>query len=607
VGAVVTIRLLGPPAIERAGERVRQPRGRKAWALLAYLLLAERPPSRRHLADLLFGDADDPLGALRWTLAELRRTLGTAGALTGDPVRPELGGDVAVDVHLLTADDGDPRALLALDGDLLDGVNLPACLEFESWLLVARHRVSAAVEARLRQAAVGLLAAGRPADAVPYAARAVAGNPLEEGNHELLVRSLAAAGDRTAAQRQVAVCEDLLRRELGIAVSPALHEAATVGPDTVSVPALSGRAAAVSQLEAGRAAIGAGAVDAGLQCLRRAVAEATRHGDDALRGRTLVALGGALAHAARGRDEEGAVLLREAVDLAGRAGDRATAVTASRELGWIEVQAGRRETAARWLARAQELAETDAELAGILGVRGQSASDVGDYPTAFGWLEESVGRAAACADHRQQAWSLAILARAHVLRGERSQAAAALARSLDLVHQHRWMAFLPFPQTLRAELDLAAGDLDEAADALEQAWVLARQLGDPCWEGMAARGLGLLHANRGDHATATGWLGEAAARCTRTPDRYQWVHGFVLDAAAGEAVARDDPARARPLITALGSLAARCDMRELVVRSHLHRHRMGEAGALAAARLLGRDIDNPALGQLLDGSRAEVA
>jgi DNA-binding SARP family transcriptional activator len=64
-----TIRLLGPPAMERDGRPVRSPRGRKAWALLAYLLLADRPPSRRHLAELLFADADDPLGALRWTLA----------------------------------------------------------------------------------------------------------------------------------------------------------------------------------------------------------------------------------------------------------------------------------------------------------------------------------------------------------------------------------------------------------------------------------------------------------------------------------------------------------------------------------------------------------
>ena len=66
---MVRIRLLGPPAIERDGVPATPPRGRKAWALLAYLLLAERPPGRRHLAELLFDEADDPLGALRWTLA----------------------------------------------------------------------------------------------------------------------------------------------------------------------------------------------------------------------------------------------------------------------------------------------------------------------------------------------------------------------------------------------------------------------------------------------------------------------------------------------------------------------------------------------------------
>ncbi len=55
------------------------------------------------------------------------------------------------------------------------------------------------VEGRLRETAVGLLATGRAGDAVAYASRAVARNPLEEGNHELLVRCLAAAGDRAAA------------------------------------------------------------------------------------------------------------------------------------------------------------------------------------------------------------------------------------------------------------------------------------------------------------------------------------------------------------------------------------------------------------------------
>ncbi|HEX8006356.1 MAG TPA: BTAD domain-containing putative transcriptional regulator, partial [Trebonia sp.] len=276
---MLTIRLLGRPVIERDGVAIRPPRGRKAWALLSYLLLTERPQSRRHLSDLLFGDADDPLGALRWTLAELRRTLDIPAVLTGDPLITSLGDKVIVDVDLVTRDDSDPAPLLKADGELLEDVNLASSLEFESWLLVERHRVSARIEARCRQVAVSLLASGQAKDAVAYAARAVARNPLEEGNHELLVRSLAATGDRVAALRQVAVCEDILRRDLGLETSPALREAAAVSTGNPVAPALSGRAAGSSQLDAGRAAIVAGAVDAGLQCLRRAVAEASRCGD----------------------------------------------------------------------------------------------------------------------------------------------------------------------------------------------------------------------------------------------------------------------------------------------------------------------------------------
>ena len=599
---MLTIRLLGPPAIERDGQPVRSPRGRKAWALLSYVLLADRPPSRKHLAELFFSDADDPLGALRWTLAELRRALGAPDVLRGDPVGTALGDDVVVDAQSLTSEYADPESLEDLGGELLEGVELASSPAFESWLLVERHRVSATVEARLRQTAVALMAAGRAGDAIAYASRAVARNPLDEGNHELLVRSLAMAGDRVAALRQVAVCEDLLRRELGVEASAALRDAAGTGVASGMVLPLSGRAAAASQLDAGRAAIVAGAVDAGIQCLRRAVAEAARCQDTALRGRALAALGGALVHATRGRDEEGAVVLHEAIQLATEAGDRATAVMAHRELGFIEVQAGRRKTGDSWLAKAQALAETDEEFAAILGVRGMNASDRGDYPAAFAHLSESVERADRGGDHRQQAWSLSILARAHLLRDERSQAAAALARTLELVHEQRWMAFLPWPQALRAELDLSGGDVDVAADGFEQAWELACQLQDPCWEGMAARGLGLLNAGRGNHAAAAGWLAEAAARSNRVTDRYQWVHAYVLDAMITTALDHDDHDRAAPLVANLASLAARCDMRELVARAHLHRYRLGDHNALGSARMLGADIDNPALTRLLAGS-----
>jgi hypothetical protein len=60
-----SVHLLGSPAILRDGHPAPAPKGRKTWALLAYLLLSDGPASRRHLAELLFADAADPLGALR--------------------------------------------------------------------------------------------------------------------------------------------------------------------------------------------------------------------------------------------------------------------------------------------------------------------------------------------------------------------------------------------------------------------------------------------------------------------------------------------------------------------------------------------------------------
>ena len=594
---MATIRLLGPPVIERDGEPVRQPRGRKAWALLGYLLLAERPPSRRRLAELFFADAEDPLGALRWSLAELRRTIGGTELLTGDPVTTALDESAIVDVQLLGEPSATPESLVTLGGELLEGVELESCPEFESWLLVERRRVAGALEARLRQNAVSQLAAGQPAQAIPFAAKAVAINPHEQGNHELLIRSLATSGDRVAALRQIAICEDLFHRELGIEVSSTLREAATVLPQ--SPAPLSGRAAAVSQLQAGRAAIVAGAADAGLQCLRQAAALAVQCHDKTLEARALAALGGALVHAIRGHDEEGAIVLHEALLVAEQAGERSTAVLAFRELGFVEVQAGRRKTGDEWLARAQALAESDEENAAILGVRGMNSSDRSDYPTAFAQLGESVELAARCGDQRQQAWSLSLVGRAHLLRMEYDEAAAALAESLELVHRERWIAFLPWPQALAAELDLQAGKLDVAVEGFEQAWALGCQLGDPCWEGMAGRGLALLNVRQGDYPAATKWLDLAMTRASTEPDRYQWVHAHVLDTAITAALNQSDTERAQNLAAKLSSLAARCDLRELLVHAQLHLSHLGDPQAATSARTLSTTIDNPALQTLL--------
>jgi hypothetical protein len=139
VKRMVTIRLLGKPAVDHEGQSDRSPRGKKAWALLAYLVLSERPPTRRQVAEMLFGNADDPLRALRWTLAELRRCVGDALTLDGDPLQYTAARATLIDVALLADDDTDPATLLDMDGVLLDGVDLSGHEAFDSWLIVARH------------------------------------------------------------------------------------------------------------------------------------------------------------------------------------------------------------------------------------------------------------------------------------------------------------------------------------------------------------------------------------------------------------------------------------------------------------------------------------
>jgi hypothetical protein len=116
---------------------------------------------------------------------------------------------------------------------------------------------------------------------------------------------------------------------------------------------------------------------------------------------------------------------------------------------------------------------------------------------------------------------------------------------------------------------------------------------------MAARGLSLLNTKRGQHDMADRWLAEAAVRSTRVPDRYQWVHAHVLDTMISTALERGSNELAGALIRTLATLAARCDMRELIVRAQLHRYRSGDRAALTSARLLAEDIDNPALADLM--------
>jgi len=601
-----TVRLLGRPCIEVDGRPGPRPRGQKCWAVLAFVLLTERPPGRQRLAALLFDGAADPMGALRWTLAELRRALRCPAALTGDPIAPGLPSGIVVDVLQLTGEHS-RRGAPEVDhpaGELLEGLAFAGCDAFQAWLLVERRRIGAAVEAALREAGLARLASGRPGDAALLATRLVALNPLDEAHHALLVRSLAAAGDRRAALQAVAACGDLFRRELGTSPSPAVRAAAEAPSGRPSPPALTGIAAARAQLAAGRAAIAAGVIEGGLDCLRRAVDEARFADDLDLLVTALTELGSALVHSARGRDEEGASVLHEALSLA-RSGRPIATAAALRELGFVDVQAGRRARAGGWLERAHAEAsarQDDGELAAIGGVQGMNLSDQARYPEALAVFTDSIDRARRVGSLRQAAWSATLLGRLHLLRGDLEQADVVLHESLQLVETERWIAFEPLPQAFRAELELLDGRTTAAERRLAEAFALACQLGDPCWEGLTERGLGLLYA-RDDPSAGLDTLLDARARCLRWPDAYQWVHGYVLDAICS--VADQDGGPPVPdTADQLLELAARTDMRELVCRAHLHRARAGVAGAQAAAALAAADIDNPALHRLVDRGEA---
>jgi DNA-binding SARP family transcriptional activator len=593
----VLVRLLGAPSVEVDGAPAPAPRGRKSWALLSYLALSERPPTRQRLAGLLFGSADDPMGALRWNLAELRRSLRPYAEITGDPVRLVFAHGVTTDVALVAAG---ASSDVPVGGELLEGMSFEGSAGFETWLLVERRRLAASAEALLHESALSELGSGHYAAAVSAASQLVGLNPLDENYQALLVRSLTASGQREAAREQVERCIRLFRRELGTEPSPALRAAADVAfGGTTRSPSV-GRAAAVAQLEAGEAAVAAGAVDAGLEVLRRAVAEADAFGDASLRLRAMIALGGALVHGARGRDEEGAAVLHEALARADAEGDQLAAARACRELGFIDVQAGRRQRAEEWLAKAEALAGEDNELAAVLGVRGQNLSDMARYAEAMETLQLSVDRALSAGNRRQAAWSVSMVGRIHLLRGETELASARLEETMALVRAERWMAFAPWPESLRAEVDRAEGRSDVAADRYAYAFAMATQIGDPCWEGISARGSGLVQADAGNVPSAIGWLQNAHQACTRWPDMYQWVHGYVLDAACQVTVDAGDPSAPR-WVDRLATMAARGGMRELVVRSHVHRARLGQPGAAEAATLAAADLDNPLVAELVAG------
>jgi len=590
----LTIRLLGRPGIEDDARATSPVRGHKAWGLLAYLAAARAPVPRERLADLLFTDADDPMGALRWNLSQLRRSLGDRVEVGGDPVRLTLPPGATVDTSVLTGGSWvEAVDMSGLGLPLLAGMSFDSSPAFQFWLEGERRHLLATSEAVLQDAARARLAQGDAGAAVADATRLVELNPLDENAHVLLILAMRAAGAHAEAAEQARVCAELLRRELGVDAGSVLR--AALDTPSLGAPGSTDRAAVVARLEAGESAVAAGALTAGLDTLRRAVWDARQLGDRDLLARALVTLGSALVHAARGTDEEGAAVLLEGSGLAVETGDMGMASTAQRELGYIAVLRGQYQRSLRWLDQARELAgDHTGHRAWIELIAGKAYTDLGRHALAREHLDAAVALAADVRDRRCESFAQASSGRLLIQRQEWDAAAAALTTSMRLAQEDSWLSFRPYPEAMLGEVRLAAGDLDAASTAFESAHALARQIGDPCWESLAARGAGLVAIERGDRRRGLEMLAEAPRVCRRLPDTYQWVAAYGQEARNTAALDAGAPAAAG-WVRELEAFSAGHELHELHARAALQRLRLGEPGALEIARVLVADVDNPAL------------
>src|SRR6266513_2720182 len=210
------IRLLGRPGLEHDGES-RRLEGFKPWALLTYLLLEPRAPTRRELADLLWSEADDPLGAVRWSLSQVRKAMNPPAEIG------ERDGRIKIDAEVLVVDAGellrgewDESSIDDLvRGELLEGMSFGEAPSFDTWLQVQRARVASSATDALRWAAT-LLSHRDPDRALALAERALRSEPLDDGLHELIVEIHTARGDRERARAYVAGLARRYRDELAI-------------------------------------------------------------------------------------------------------------------------------------------------------------------------------------------------------------------------------------------------------------------------------------------------------------------------------------------------------------------------------------------------------
>lgn len=258
--AALQVRVLGSFAVLRDQSRLSLPRSKKTRALLAYLAVTARAHSRDRLCAMFWPIPDDPRAALRWSLSRLRPLVDDRDCRRIIADRESVSINLAdVDVDLLSlrsiarngldeiATDTLRKAAEALDGEFLEGLELPDCLEFQSWC-TAEREAARRLRVRLLAALVGRLE-DVPDQALPHARALSLLEPADEAVHATLVRLLRASGRVREAEEQFQRAQRRLE-EFNVVRTGALRHAAQVplqpdagvrAADAISPPPQAGR------------------------------------------------------------------------------------------------------------------------------------------------------------------------------------------------------------------------------------------------------------------------------------------------------------------------------------------------------------------------------
>jgi DNA-binding SARP family transcriptional activator len=213
------LRIVGSFELVVDGEGVVLPS--TAQRLVAFLALQERSLSRPYVAGTLWPETtDDKAGAnLRTALWALKSIARSVVEATSTGVR--LGPGVQVDLHDRTMA---AQRLLASTGvlgeDELDESSFLTDLLpdwYDDWLVIDRERYHQLRLRVLEAICERLTCIGSFGRAVQVGLAAVAGEPLRETAHRVLMRVHVAEGNHAEAMRQFELYRRLLKDQLGLA------------------------------------------------------------------------------------------------------------------------------------------------------------------------------------------------------------------------------------------------------------------------------------------------------------------------------------------------------------------------------------------------------